>query len=199
MNHVYVHPTALVETDQIGPGTRVWAFAHVMQGVVVGANCNLGDHVFIEAGARLGDGVTVKNQVMIWAGVEIADYVFIGPGAVFTNDRFPRSPRMPEVAPRYAHPDHWLVPTVVERGASIGAQATILCGVRLGAYCMVAAGSVVTRDVAPHRLVVGHPARPRGVVDCAGNLLQETDGAWRHPGSGKRYRFEGAQLKECEA
>jgi len=112
---VYIHPTALVESHQIGQGTRVWAFAHIMRGVVIGANCNIGDHCFLEARVRIGDNVTIKNGNMIWEGVTIEDGVFVGPNVLFTNDRFPRSPRLPQVHKRYASRG-WLLPTQVRAG-----------------------------------------------------------------------------------
>ncbi|MFN2377032.1 MAG: acyltransferase [Candidatus Binatia bacterium] len=163
----FIHPRALVETDRLGPGTRVWAFAHVMPGAVLGANCNIGDHAFLESGVRLGDNVTVKNGVSIWQHVEIADNVFVGPNAVFTNDRFPRSRR----------PDWTPEATRVEEGVTIGANATILCGLTLGKFAFVGAGAVVTRDVAPHALVAGNPARRRGwVCACARPLQPDPEG-----------------------
>lgn len=162
----FFHPTALVESDSIGAGTRIWAFAHVLPGAVVGRDCQICDHVFIEDGARVGDGVTIKNGVMVWKGVNLGDSVFVGPGVVFTNDPRPRSPRGPAGCVR--EENDRLVETRVEKGASIGANATILPGVRLGEYCMVAAGSVVTRDVPPFALVAGNPARIVGTVDEAG-------------------------------
>ncbi len=116
-----IHPQALCESKDIGAGTRIWAFAHVMSGAVIGRNCNIGDGVFIESGAIIGNEVTVKNQVMIWDGVRIEDEVFIGPGVVFTNDKTPRSPRMARVAERYQDRRNWCVPTVVHRGAALGA------------------------------------------------------------------------------
>ncbi len=139
-----------------------------MAGAVVGADCNIGDHVFIEAGATVGSGVTIKNNALIWKGVHIADYAFIGPNVVFTNDRRPRSPRMPLMKEKELSESDWLVETFVEEGASIGANATILPGVRLGKYCMVGAGSVLTKDVAPFTLVAGNPAVQVGFVDQAG-------------------------------
>lgn len=159
-----IHPTALVETTEVGAGTRVWAFAHLLAGAVVGKNCNLGDGVFIESGARVGDNVTIKNGVCVWSGVTIEDDVFVGPAVVFTNDRRPRSPRMEQVRARYRDERCWLERTVVQRGCSIGANATILPGVTLGAYSMIAAGSVVTQDVAPQVLMVGVPAVAAGYV-----------------------------------
>ena len=171
MKNVYIHPKALVETDQVGAETKIWAFAHVMADVVVGAECNIGDNVFIESGVRIGDGVTIKNNALIWKGVHVADYVFIGPNVVFTNDLRPRSPRMPLIKKQGLAEADWLVETQVEEGASIGANATILAGVTLGKYCMVGAGSVVTRDVEPFTLVVGNPAKPVGRVNELGERI----------------------------
>jgi acetyltransferase-like isoleucine patch superfamily enzyme len=165
------HPTALVESAQIGDGTRVWAFAHVMAGARVGSNCNLGDHTFVEGGAVIGNNVTLKNNVCVWDGITLEDDVFVGPNVAFTNDRFPRSPRMMQVRERYARPEHWLEPTVVERGVTIGANATVLPGIRLGRYSMVAAGAVVTADVPPFALVVGSPGRRVADVCRCGQKL----------------------------
>lgn len=168
---IFIHPQALVETDQIGADTKIWAFAHVMAGAVVGADCNIGDHAFVETGAMVGNGVTIKNNVLIWKGVQIGDYAFIGPNVVFTNDRRPRSPRMPLMKQKGLSETDWLVETFVEEGASIGANATILPGIRLGKYCMVGAGSVVTRDVPPFALVAGNPAQVIGTVNEAGERV----------------------------
>ncbi|MFO0790078.1 MAG: acyltransferase [Pirellulales bacterium] len=167
----YFHPAALVETDDVGAGTRVWAFAHVMRGARVGACCNVGDHAFVESGAIVGNNVTLKNNVCLWAGVTLEDDVFVGPNATFTNDRYPRSPRMPEAAARYETTECWLSPTVVEQGVSIGANATIVPGVRIGRYSMIAAGALVTGDVAPFSLMVGAPARQLGFVCRCGQKL----------------------------
>jgi UDP-2-acetamido-3-amino-2,3-dideoxy-glucuronate N-acetyltransferase len=171
MSPPYIHPLALVETDEIGSGTRVWAFAHVMAGARIGRDCNIGDHAFVESGAGIGDNVTIKNNVCVWMGVTLEDGVFVGPNVAFTNDRFPRSGRMPEARDRYAFTAEWLEMTVVERGASIGANATILPGIRIGCYSMVAAGAVVTADVEPFALVVGAPARVAGYVCRCGHKL----------------------------
>ena len=160
---VLVHPRGLCESADVGAGTRVWAFAHVMPGAHVGTDCNIGDHAFVETGAVVGNRVTVKNAVLIWDRVVIEDDVFLGPGVTFTNDLRPRRSR-----PR-GHDE--LVSTVVGRGVTIGANATIVCGVRVGAHAFVGAGAVVTRDVPPHALALGNPARIRGwVCVCGGRL-----------------------------
>lgn len=167
----FLHERGLCESATVGDGTRIWAFAHVMQGAVVGKNCNIGEGAFVESGAVLGDRVTVKNQCLIWDGVHLADDVFVGPAVVFTNDRHPRSPRMPEAAERYHAPENWLEPTYVERGASLGASCVLLPGIRIGTYALVAAGALVTRDVLPHQIVRGHPARPAGWICVCGTKL----------------------------
>lgn len=143
------HPTAIVETENIGEGTRIWAFVHVLPGARIGADCNLCDHVFVENDVIVGDRVTLKSGVQLWDGVRIESDVFIGPNVAFTNDRFPRSKRYPEK----------FLQTVIQRGASIGANATILPGVTVGQKAMVGAGAVVTKNVPPNAVVVGNPAR----------------------------------------
>jgi len=175
---VKVHPTALVETDAIGAGTSIWAFCHLMPGAVIGRDCNVGDGCYIETGARVGDQVTVKNGCMLWEGVTVEDGVFIGPGVMFTNDARPRSPRAGHAGVRYAHAG-WLERTTVRRGASIGAAAVILPGLVIGAYAMVAAGAVVTRDVPDHALAVGNPARIAGWVCTCGRPLGLGDASAR--------------------
>jgi UDP-2-acetamido-3-amino-2,3-dideoxy-glucuronate N-acetyltransferase len=175
-NRFFVHPSGLCESDAVGEGTRIWAFAHVMKHAVVGRNCNIGEGVFVESGAVLGDRVTVKNQCLIWDGVHLGDDVFVGPAVVFTNDRLPRSPRMAEAAARYQSTQNWLEATHVERGASLGAAAVILPGIRIGKYAMIAAAALVTRDVLAHQLVLGQPARPAGwVCVCGFKLTHQGD------------------------
>jgi UDP-2-acetamido-3-amino-2,3-dideoxy-glucuronate N-acetyltransferase len=143
------HASAIVETENVGARTQVWAFVHILPGAQIGADCNVCDHVFIENDVVVGDRVTIKSGVQLWDGVRIEEDVFIGPNATFTNDPFPRSKR---------HPDKFAV-TVVQKGASIGANATILPGVTIGRNAMVGAGSVVTKDVPPNAIVAGNPAR----------------------------------------
>ena len=165
MANLYKHPTAVVESGAIGDGSRIWAFAHVLKGAVIGKNCNIGDHCYVESGAMIGDDVTIKNGVAVWDGVTIQRGVFIGPCVVLTNDLLPRSRAR----------DWRLLPTLIEEGATIGANSTLLCGIRIGAYSMVGAGSVVTKDVPPYGLVYGNPARLRGYVcRCGEPLLQSS-------------------------
>jgi acetyltransferase-like isoleucine patch superfamily enzyme len=144
----FIHERALVETDSVGAGTRIWAFAHVLAGAVIGADCNVCDHTFIEGDVIVGDRVTLKSGVYLWDGLRVEDDVFIGPQATFTNDARPRS-RQP----------FQLLHTTVRRGASIGAGAVILPGLTIGERAMVGAGAVVTRDVNAGAVVVGNPAR----------------------------------------
>ena len=163
-----VHRMALCESDDVGDGTRVWAFAHVMPGARIGRNCNIGDHAFVESGVVLGDNVTVKNGVAIYEGVTAGDNVFIGPNAVFTNDMTPRAAvKRPT--------EEWLVATSLRDGATIGANATIVCGVVVGKGAFVGAGCVVVRDVPDYALVVGNPARRIGwACRCGARLPDDT-------------------------
>lgn len=144
----FKHPQALVETENIGENTRIWAFAHVLPGAQIGADCNICDHVFIENDVIIGDRVTVKCGVQIWDGVYLEDDVMVGPNATFTNDLFPRSKK-----------DFELQRTIIRRGASIGANSTILCGVTIGENAMVGAGAVVIKNVPANAVVVGNPAK----------------------------------------
>jgi acetyltransferase-like isoleucine patch superfamily enzyme len=173
---VYVHPTAIVEAEAIGDGTAIWAYAHIMPGARIGANCNIGDHCFVESGAVIGDNTVVKNGNMIWEGVTLEDGVFVGPHAFFTNDLYPRSRRLDAAAPRYVHKENWLVHTKVGRGAALGAGAIIVGGVTIGEYAMVAAGAVVTKSVPAYALVRGNPARVSGWVCGCGRPLRTDAG-----------------------
>lgn len=162
-----VHESAIVERGAtIGSGTSVWHHAHVRAGATIGEGCTLGKNVFIDAGVEIGDRVKIQNNVSVYRGVTLEDEVFVGPSAVFTNDRFPRA----------VSSDWEVVPTLVCRGASIGANATLVCGITVGPWGTVAAGAVVTRDVASHEVVAGNPARRLGWVCRCGRLLARTSG-----------------------
>jgi UDP-2-acetamido-3-amino-2,3-dideoxy-glucuronate N-acetyltransferase len=182
---VFVHPTALVESDSVGSGTKVWAFAHIMPGAVVGNDCKVGDHAFIEDGAILGERVTVKNNSLIWHGVKLGDDVFVGPNVVFTNDLRPRV--------RYqTTADDWL-DTVVGDRATLGANSTIISGLTIGRNALVGAGSVVTHDVPDHALVFGNPARQHGwVCDCGRQLADDLS----CESCGRAYALTGSGLEE---
>ena len=152
----FIHPQGLCESIDVGEGTRVWAFAHVLAGAHIGRDCNICDHVFIEEDVVVGDRVTVKCGVQLWNGLRVGDDVFIGPNATFSNDNFPRSRQRPA---KFAE-------TTIENGASIGANATVLPGLVIGRNAMVGAGSVVTRSVPANAIVVGNPAHIVGYVDA---------------------------------
>lgn len=171
----FTHPQALCESPYIGAGTRIWAFAHVLPQARIGADCNVCDHVFIENDVQIGDRVTIKCGVQLWDGLRVEDDVFIGPNATFTNDRLPRSKQ---------YPAQFAV-THLQKGASIGANATILPGITVGAYAMVGAGAVVTRSVPPYAIVVGNPARITGYVNTrsqqpssAASVIPDQPGTW---------------------
>lgn len=173
----YKHPNALVETDQIGEGTRVWAFVHVLKNVSIGQNCNICDFCFIESNVIIGNNVTVKSGIYLWEGAVLEDNVFLGPNVVFTNDLRPRSKQYKES-----------VRTLICEGASIGANSTVLAGTRVGRYAMSGIGSVITRDIPDYALVYGNPAKQRGWVDEQGEKLTQTeDGNWVSV-SGRRFR-----------
>ncbi len=157
-----MHPTAVVEEGAvIGEGTRIWHFAHIRSGARIGKNCNIGKGVYVDVDVEIGDRVKIQNFVSVYRGVKIEDDVFLGPHATLTNDLYPRS----------FNEDWKVVPTLIKRGASIGANATIICGVTIGEYAMVGAGAVVTKDVPPHALVYGNPARLKGFVCFCGRPL----------------------------
>ncbi|MGA7867217.1 MAG: methyltransferase domain-containing protein [Stellaceae bacterium] len=168
-----------------------------MKGAVIGRDCNIGDHAFIETGARIGNRVTLKNQAMVWDGVEIGDDVFVGPGVSFTNDVFPRSRRLP--LPADATKAGWLVRTCVGSGASLGARCVVLPGAHIGAYAMVAAGAVVTREVPAHALMAGVPAKWVGwVCRCGAKLVEEHAIGWRCPRGGTcdEYWAKGVEVPQ---
>lgn len=160
---VFIHPQALCESQSIGSGTRIWAFAHVLPGARIGSDCNICDGVFVENDVQVGDRVTVKCGVQLWDGVSLEDDVFVGPNATFSNDRFPRSRQRPE---SYAR-------TLVQAGASIGANATLLPGITIGPGAMVGAGAVVLRSVPANAIVVGNPARIVGYTNTTAINTQD--------------------------
>ena len=184
----FAHPTAVIDTPcEIGEGTRIWHFCHIMADAVIGRNCNLGQNVFVDRNVRIGHGVKIQNNVSLYDGVVLEDDVFCGPSAVFTNVINPRS----AISRR-----HEFRPTLVRRGASIGANATVVCGVTIGRYAMVGAGSVVTRDVPDHALAYGVPATVQGwVCECGVRLKDEGSGEVLDcHGCGLAYRRQGDGL-----
>ena len=183
MSDIKIHKNAIVETNNIGDGTRVWAFAHILPGAVIGSDCNICDHVFIENDVIIGDRVTVKSGVQLWDSITINDDVFIGPNATFTNDRFPRSKQYLEKYPR----------TVIHKGASIGANSTVLPGIKIGRNAMVGAGAVVINDVPPHAVVVGNPARITGYSPTLKPVSQDKSPL---PGSRVGLSVQGVELIE---
>lgn len=156
-----IHPTADVQSEQIGEDTQIWQYCVVLVGAVIGKNCNINCHVFIENDVIIGDNVTVKPGVQIWDGLRIKDDVFIGPNVTFTNDLYPRSKQPPEEFAK----------TVIQKGASVGANATIVAGITIGEYSMIGAGSVVTKNVPPFTLWYGNPAKHNGYVTIEGDIL----------------------------
>lgn len=162
---VKIHPMADVQSTSIGKDTMIWQFCVVLKKAVIGKNCNINCHVFIENEVVIGDNVTVKPGVQVWDGITLEDNVFIGPNVTFTNDLVPRSKQYPES----------FVKTVVKKGASIGANATIVAGNTIGEHALIGAGSVITKDVPPHTVWFGNPARQRGIIDEKGNITYTKD------------------------
>ncbi len=178
----FSHPTAIIDADAIiGSGTRIWHFCHISSGAVLGDNCILGQNVFVANGVVLGNGVKVQNNVSLYTGVVCEDDVFLGPSMVFTNVVNPRS---------FVERKQEFRPTLVKQGATIGANATVLCGVTLGRYCMIGAGAVVTKDVPDFALVTGVPAKQIGWVSRLGHRLElDEKGHGICPENGEGYDF----------
>ena len=168
MDDYYVHESSIVDSDvDIGKGTKIWHFCHIKSNCVIGKGCSIGQNVNISNNVHIGNGVKLQNNVSVYEGVEIEDYVFCGPSCVFTNDLTPRA-QYPK------GPSRWKK-TVVRLGATIGANATIVCGVTIGKYAMVGAGAVVTKDVPDFALVIGVPARIVGRVNEKGDIIERFD------------------------
>ena len=182
------HPTAVIDEGcTIGEGTRIWHFSHIMPGCVIGENCNIGQNVVVSPNVVLGRNVKVQNNVSLYTGVECEDDVFLGPSCVFTNVINPRS--------AVARRDQYLR-TLVKKGASVGANATIVCGHDIGRYAFIGAGAVVTKEVPDHALVVGNPARRIGWMSEFGHRLQfDTDGSATCPESGERYQLTDGKVQ----
>lgn len=190
MNKEYqADPTSLVAEDaQIGRGTKIWQFCNIMPDVVIGEQCNIGQNVFIESGVRIGSHVKIKNNVALYQGVICEDDVFLGPNCVFTNVVNPRS---------FIEKKHEFRQTIVRKGATIGANATIVCGHTVGRYAMVGAGAVVTHDVGDYQLVVGNPGRVTGYVCVCGEKLQKEAGFWHCGSCGRTYGMDdNGEMKE---
>ncbi|HEY1170932.1 MAG TPA: DapH/DapD/GlmU-related protein [Verrucomicrobiae bacterium] len=186
----FVHPTAEVATSAvIGTGTKIWHQSQIMGGARIGDNCKLGKSVYVDSGVQIGSNVKIQNGISVYKGVTVEDDVLLGPHMVFTNDLYPRA----------FNDSYEILPTLVKKGASVGANATIVCGVTLGNYCMVGAGSVVTTDVPDYALVVGNPARVIGYVCACGKRLavdykNKRDGQVMCERCGKQFKIEASQI-----
>ena len=185
----FAHESAIIDEGcAIGCGTKIWHFSHIMSGCTIGRDCNIGQNVVVSPQVVLGNNVKVQNNVSIYTGVQCEDDVFLGPSMVFTNVINPRS--------AIARKDQYR-PTIVQRGASIGANATIVCGHTIGRYALIGAGAVVTKDVKSYALVVGNPARQIGWVSEYGHKLKfDSNNIAVCPESGQRYKLEGGEVRE---
>ncbi len=185
----FAHPTAIIdEGSAIGAGSKIWHFSHLMQDCTIGENCNIGQNVVISPKVTLGNNVKVQNNVSIYTGVSCEDDVFLGPSMVFTNILNPRS----AVVRRDSY-----IPTKVEKGATIGANATIVCGTTLGKYCFIGAGTVVTKDVKPYALVIGNPGIQKGWMSEYGHKLNfDVAGTAVCKESGEKYQLKNGQVEK---
>ncbi|MDR0538286.1 MAG: N-acetyltransferase [Tannerellaceae bacterium] len=181
------HPTAIIDSGcQIGSGTTIWHFSHIMTGAIIGTDCTIGQNVLIASGVTVGNRVKIQNNVSLYDGLTCEDEVFLGPSCVFTNIKNPRS-----AIPR----KHIYQKTHISHGATVGANATIICGISIGAYAMIGAGAVVTKNVPPYALVTGTPARQTGWVSRCGHRLHfNTDGYATCPESGEIYAINESNI-----
>ncbi|HWC55139.1 MAG TPA: acyltransferase [Chitinophagaceae bacterium] len=188
---VFVHPSSFVDSGaQIGAGTKIWHFCHLMPTCKVGENCNIGQNVFIDNNTVIGNGVKIQNNVSVYNGVIIEDGAFLGPSMVFTNVINPRS---------FIERKTEFKKTLIGKGATIGANATIICGVEIGAYSLIGAGAVVTKNVPPFALMMGNPARHKGWVSEAGLTLHfNNDGIAVCPETGKKYKLKNEMVSIIE-
>lgn len=176
----FVHKSSYIDENvKIGKGTKIWYFCHIQSGAVIGENCSLGQNVNVSNNAVIGNGVKIQNNVSVYEGVVLEDNVFCGPSMVFTNDLTPRA--------RYPKGHAGYKKTIVHHDATIGANATIVCGHELGEYCTIASGAVVTKNVKPHALMAGVPARQIGWTCECGQVLREQDGIFVCPDCGRKY------------
>lgn len=185
----FVHESAYVDDGvEIGQGTKIWHFCHIQKGAVIGEKCSLGQNVNVSNNVHIGNGVKIQNNVSVYEGVTLEDNVFCGPSMVFTNDLTPRA-RFPKGSAGYKK-------TVVHHDATIGANATVVCGHDIGEFATIASGAVVTKNVEPHALMAGVPARRIGWVCECGQVLREKDGIYVCPDCGRRYEYTNGALIE---
>ncbi len=191
---IFIHPLAVVESSDIGEGTRIWAWTHIMPGAKIGRFCNIGEHCYIENDVKIGDYCTIKNGVCLWDGITLEDHVFVGPCAVFTNDKYPRSRAK----------DWELRRTLVKKYATIGAGAVILCGIEIGAFSMIGAGAVVTKSVPDFAVVAGNPAKILGYACFCGSIVLKAKNLKRRkflekeiicPKCGISYKYEDGKIE----
>jgi UDP-2-acetamido-3-amino-2,3-dideoxy-glucuronate N-acetyltransferase len=186
----FAHETAIIDDGSaIGDDTKIWHFSHIMSGAIIGANCNIGQNVVISPKVILGKNVKVQNNVSIYTGVVCEDDVFLGPSMVFTNVINPRSA---------VNRKEEFKKTLLKKGSSIGANATIICGVTIGEFALIGAGSVITKDVLPYQLVYGNPARPHGWVSEYGHKLEFKNNLALCPETKQKYKFENNAVKRTE-
>ncbi len=189
MSDFFLHPTSIVDQGvEIGKGTKIWHFSHIQSGAKIGENCSFGQNVNVSNNVRIGNNVKVQNNVSLYEGLIIEDFVFCGPSCVFTNDLTPRA--------RYPKGHEGYKKTIVRHDATIGANATIVCGHELGEFCTIAAGAVVTKNVKPHALMAGVPAKQIGWVCECGQVLKSIDGHFCCPDCKRLYAETEAGLRE---